>query len=113
MKRVEIVQETVRDAFTLVSVLTIQKIMFTEGRWNWLVNGELLRKKIDESGLKMGFIADKLKITHQSLLNRINGVTKFRLDEIQTLCELLHLSDEERKLIFFPENVGKQPQQEG
>ena len=59
------------------------------------VNTELLQKKIKDSGLKMGFIAEKLGRSRQALRGKIKGETEF------LPCELLRLTDEERRLIFL------------
>ena len=66
-----------------------------------MLNTELLKKKIDDSGLKTGFIVDKLGISHQAYLNKINGYTSFKLDEIQNLCNILNLSAKDREEVFF------------
>lgn len=65
------------------------------------VNTKLLQQKIKDSGLKMGFIAEKLGRSRQALSNKIQGKTEFLPSEIRILCELLHLSDDDRRLIFL------------
>ena len=65
------------------------------------VNTELLQKKIKDSGLKMGFIAEKLGRSRQALRGKIKGETEFLPSEVRVLCELLRLTDEERLLIFL------------
>lgn len=64
------------------------------------VNTKLLQQKIKDSGLKMGFIAEKLGRSRQALSDKIQGKTEFLPSEIRILCELLHLSDDDRRLIF-------------
>lgn len=66
-----------------------------------MTNTELLREKIEQSGYKLQFIAKKVGITYQSLLNKINNRSDFRANEIQALYELLKLTEEERVEIFF------------
>ncbi len=61
----------------------------------------LLRKKIRDSGLRLGFVADKVGLTYQGLLNKINNKHEFRASEIQVLYELLGLTEAERNAIFF------------
>lgn len=68
-----------------------------------MTNTELLRAKIEQSGYKMRFIACKVGITYQALLNKINNQSEFRAKEIQALYNLLHLTEEERVAIFFAE----------
>lgn len=72
-----------------------------------MTNTALLREKIEESGYKMRFIAKKMGITYQGLLNKINNRSEFRANEIQVLYNFLRLTDEERVEIFFAHEVGK------
>lgn len=65
------------------------------------VNTKLLQQKIKDSGLKMGSIAEKLGRSRQALSGKIQGKTEFLPSEIRILCELLHLSDDDRRLIFL------------
>lgn len=65
------------------------------------VNTKLLQQKIKDSGLKMGFIAEKLGRSRQALSDKIQGKTEFLPSEIRILCELLHLSDDDRRLVFL------------
>ena len=67
------------------------------------VNTELLDKKIEESGLKVSFIIEKLGLSHNGFYKKKNGVTPFRASEVYVLCDLLRITDEgEKKLIFMP-----------
>ncbi len=70
-----------------------------------MTNTNLLRKKIDESGYKLRFIASKLGITYQGFLKKINNETEFKASEMQILRELLNLMDAEFEQIFFTLNV--------
>ena len=67
-----------------------------------MTNTELLRAKIDQSGYKLRFVAKQIGITYQGLLNKINNRSEFRASEIQTLYNLLGLTEEEREAIFLP-----------
>jgi len=67
---------------------------------------ELLKKKIDASGLKRNFIAKQLNITPQGLHKKTSGVNQFTGDQIQRLCKLLQItSQREIKALFFAEQV--------
>lgn len=66
-----------------------------------MTDSYLLRKKIDESGYKVRFVAGKLGITYQGLQKKIANATQFKASEIQTLKVLLGLTNEERDKIFF------------
>lgn len=67
---------------------------------------ELLKKKIDEQGYKLKFIASKIGITYQALLNKLNNDTEFKASEIGVLSRLLKLSARERDAIFFANTVA-------
>lgn len=67
-----------------------------------MTNTNLLRQKIEESGLKLQFIADKLGISRATLTAKINGTSEFNQTEIQTLCDLLNIKSlKEKNSIFF------------
>lgn len=66
-----------------------------------MTDTELLREKIKQSGYKIQFIAKKLGISYQGLLNKINNRSEFRAKEIQVLHDLLNLTEDERVAIFF------------
>jgi hypothetical protein len=70
-----------------------------------MTNTELLRKKIDDSGYKLTFIAKQLGITYQGFLKKTNNETEFKATEIQILKTLLNLTDDERDCIFFASSV--------
>lgn len=72
-----------------------------------MTNSVLLRQKIDQSGYKLKFIAKKLGISYQALLNKLTGKSEFRISEIQALRELLNLTNAEAEAIFFSSDVGK------
>ncbi len=66
-----------------------------------MINSELLRKKIDESGYKQSFIAKSIELTPCGLRLKISNKNEFKASEIMKLSELLSISKEERDLIFF------------
>ena len=66
-----------------------------------MTNTELLREKINQSGYKLQFIAEKIGITYQGLVKKINNRSEFRASEIQVLYVLLSLTEDERVSIFF------------
>lgn len=66
------------------------------------MNGlELLKEKIDDSGITMVALAKKSGILRETLYNRLNGRGEFTANEIVALTKCLHLSTEEREAIFF------------
>lgn len=73
-----------------------------------MTNTELLRAKIQESGLKLSHIAKRLGLTPYGLANKINNRTEFKPSEIELLCEILFIPDTaERFAIFFAKKVDK------
>lgn len=71
-----------------------------------MTNSALLGNKIKESGLKLGFIAEKLEISYPWLKRKINGEVPLKAYEIQILCDLLQITDlAEKDEIFFASNV--------
>lgn len=66
-----------------------------------MTNTRLLRERIEQSGYKLRFIANKIGITYQGLLNKINNKSEFKATEIQMLHDLLNLTEAERIAIFF------------
>lgn len=66
------------------------------------VESGLLSKKIEESGLKIGFICEKLAISRQGFDKKLKGITPFRVPEVFVLCTLLNISDDEKPKIFYP-----------
>lgn len=72
-----------------------------------MTDTKALREKIDESGYKSRFIAERVGITYQGLLKKINNETEFKASEIQKLCELLRIDVRGKEKIFFASEVGK------
>lgn len=72
-----------------------------------MTDTKALREKIEESGLKYGFIAEKLGLSRFGLKKKIDNDSSFKAEEIQKMCEVLSLTLKEREEIFFVMNVGK------
>ena len=72
-----------------------------------MTDTKLLREKIERSVYKMKFIAEKVGVSYQGLLNKINKKSEFRANEIQIIHELLGMTEQERVEIFFANKVGK------
>ena len=66
-----------------------------------MTNTTLLKAKIDASGYKMKYIANRIGLSYQGFLNKIRNKTDFTAPEIKSLCELLHIGTEEMEQIFF------------
>ena len=70
-----------------------------------MTNTELLEKVIANSGYKKQFLASKIGLSYQGLLNKVQNKQDFRAKEIMILCKLLRISSELKEAIFFAENV--------
>lgn len=71
------------------------------------MNNEKLKEVIQDSGIKMSVLADKIGISRQSLYMKVNGERSFDQGEIMALKSNLHLSDEQFMTIFFSDDVDK------
>lgn len=65
------------------------------------MNHALLRDTIQDRGIKMSVLADKIGISRQSLHMKLNGERSFNQEEIMAIKINLRLSDEEFMSIFF------------
>lgn len=66
------------------------------------VDKTLLAEKIENSGLKVNFIIEKLGLSPNGYYKKINGKTPFKVPEVFVLCKLLSISDEDSIKIFYP-----------
>ena len=67
-----------------------------------MTNTELLKDLIGKSGLKVGFIAEYMGISRQSLWNKINNSSPFNQYEIDRMCEVLKITNlKQKEAIFF------------
>lgn len=66
-----------------------------------MTNTVLLEKYIEESGYKKAYIASQLGISRYALLLKINNESEFKAREIEMLCRVLGIGDEDRMAIFF------------
>ena len=69
-----------------------------------MTNSELLKEKIEESGMTMVAIARKTGIKRETLYNKLSGKSEFTASEIVAMSKVLRLSVEEREAIFFCSN---------
>lgn len=67
-----------------------------------MTNVELLKEKVDNSGLKNTFIAEKLGISRAAWYKKLKGDSPFTAEQIQILCNVLHITSlREKEVIFF------------
>lgn len=71
-----------------------------------------LIERIEQSGLKKNFIADKIGISYSSLQNKVHGRTDFTARESLTLKHLLQMPEEEYIDIFFASDVPYKKQED-
>lgn len=70
-----------------------------------MVNIELLKEVIEDSGMTMVSIASKSGMLRETLYNRLNGIGEFTASEIAGLTKALHLRKPMRDRIFFSQKV--------
>ncbi len=67
-----------------------------------MTNTALLREKIASLGISEKFIYEKLGISRFTWYKKRDGESDFKVSEIITLCEILHITSlREREQIFF------------
>lgn len=64
-------------------------------------NMELLRDKINDSGITYTAVARKIGITRETFYNRLAGKSEFKASEIACLTDILRLNKSEQDSIFF------------
>lgn len=70
-----------------------------------MLNTQLLDERIENSGLKVGYIVEKLGLSRNGFDKKRKGKTPFRVAEIYVISDLLNLSDDDERKIFFAEKV--------
>ena len=79
-----------------------------------MTNSDLLRKAINDAGLKISAVMKALKIkSYTTMRDKINNVKNFTVREIDILCVLLRLTVEQREQIFFANETEINSVQEG
>lgn len=71
---------------------------------NSTTSRELLEQAIKDSGLKKVYIAKQIGVSNAGLANLLRGRSEFRESQMQKLCQLLNLNEEQRTAIFFATN---------
>ena len=67
-----------------------------------MTNTEALERKINESGKKICYLADKCGLSRQGFRNCITNKALFNTKQVKILCEELNIvSLKEREAIFF------------
>lgn len=66
-----------------------------------MTRSELFEQKIKESGIKKKMLLEKLGITYPTLRRKSRNISEFNAGEIETLCNILNLTQAEAVAIFF------------
>lgn len=75
------------------------------------MNLQYLNDKITLSRIPIAAIAEGLDISRQSLYNKIKGEREFKVSEVTKICELLRLTEDEKRLVFFADAVDNSDNQ--
>lgn len=70
-----------------------------------MTNTELLKLKVEESGLKVIYICNQLGISPQGYYSKLRDGSDWTYTQVVILKRLLHLTDDEADLIFFTPKV--------
>lgn len=65
-------------------------------------NIELFESYVKESGLRIGFICERLGISRQAFALKRQGKIPFKGDEVLVLCDLLRIPKKDKIKIFLP-----------
>lgn len=70
-----------------------------------MTNTDLLKEKIEQSPHKVYYIAGRCGLSYQGFMNKVNGKSDFTAPQILILEQVLGLSLEEVRTIFFAGDV--------
>ena len=71
-----------------------------------MTNTALLNEFIERSGLRTGFICEKLGISRAAFSLKRNNKCRFNIEEVAILCKLLGITKlTDKEAIFFAERV--------
>lgn len=71
------------------------------------MNIKYLNDRIALSRIPIVALAEQMGISRQSLYLKMKGVRDFKTSEVAKLCDILRLTEEERTLVFFADEVDK------
>lgn len=73
-----------------------------------MTNTKLLEQLIQDSGLKLSYIAEMLGISRTALYKKIKGLVQFTGPEIKIMCRLLNLKSWAKiEPVFFADRVDE------
>ena len=62
----------------------------------------VIRSRMALKGITQGNLAKLLGISRNTMSSRMTGHSSFTLEEVRRLCEILEISDDEKRQIFLP-----------
>lgn len=71
------------------------------------MNLKYLNDRITLSHIPITAIAEEMGISRQTLYLKMKGERDFKTSEVYKLCDVLRLTNEEKRLIFFADEVDK------
>lgn len=60
-----------------------------------------LRRRIKDSGYRLGYVADVLGISQYTLQKKLDNDSEFKVSEVDALAKLLGLTPKEKNAYFF------------
>ena len=66
-----------------------------------MTDTEMIRGYIRSSGMKLGHVAHVLGITNNTLRNKLENESEFKLSEAEKLSRMLGMTSEQRDRCFF------------
>ena len=72
-----------------------------------------LRQKIQDSGLKMKYIAEQLNLSPWGFSLKVSGKSGFYAEQINKLCDILNIKPKEMQRIFFANVIDFKSTREG
>lgn len=71
-----------------------------------MVDSDLLKEKIKESGMKVQYVAVQIGLTPAGFYKKLNNESEFKVSEIMSITRVLNLSSADRDAIFFAHDVA-------
>lgn len=71
------------------------------------MNLEYLNDRIKLSRIPVSAIAEQIGLSRQSLYQKMKGKREFKSSEVNKICAVLRLTNEEKMLVFFADVVDK------
>ena len=64
------------------------------------VDSDAIERYIENSGIRMNFLAQQLGISRQAFKRKCKGDIPFRVPEVYVMCDLLRIPESEKGKIF-------------